>query len=122
MPAPKTIKWRDAAAQLAALIPRVRLDPAVLRWAEKRSTREIWHVAFSGGPDSLGLLLLVWAHWPERRGRLRALHFDHRLRGAQSRKDAAFCRRVCTALRVKLICGTWNAGRALRPRPAVSEA
>src|SRR4051794_7503090 len=111
MPARKTIKWRDAAAQLAAAIARERLDPAVLRWAEERSIREIWCVAFSGGPDSLALLLLLWAHWPERRGRLRALHFDHRLRGAESRADAAFCRRVCAALRVKFVTASWK-----RPR------
>src|SRR6185312_6911905 len=64
-------------------------------------------VAFSGGADSLALLLLLWAHWPGRRRRLRALHFDHRLRGKSSRADAAFCARVCRALGVPLTAGAW---------------
>src|ERR1044072_8894937 len=73
------INWPAAATALAAAIPRERLDPAGLRWAEDRSWREGWAVACSGGPDSLALLLLLWAHWPARRRALRALHFDHRL-------------------------------------------
>jgi tRNA(Ile)-lysidine synthase len=62
-------------------------------------------------------LLLVWAHWPERRRTLRAVHFNHRLRGAEARGDAAFCRRVCAALRVKFVLGTWS-----RAHAAASEA
>lgn len=68
-------------------------------------------MAFSGGADSLALLLLVWAHWPERRRALRALHFDHRLRGGESRADAAFCRRVCRGLGVTLATGAWKAAQ-----------
>ena len=100
-----------AASQLARALPRARLHPRVLQWAEKTSPRAIWCVAFSGGADSLALLLLLWAHWPERRGRLRALHFNHRLRGAASRADAAFCRRVCASLGVELIEGAWKEAR-----------
>jgi tRNA(Ile)-lysidine synthase len=74
-------------------------------------------VAFSGGSDSLGLLLLLWAHWPRRRRRLRALHFDHRLRGAASRADAVFCGRVCRALGVAFTAGAWE-----RPGASPSEA
>lgn len=64
-------------------------------------------MGFSGGPDSLALLLLLWSHWPERRRRLVALHFDHQLRGAESHADAEFCRRVCAALRVRFVSGRW---------------
>jgi tRNA(Ile)-lysidine synthase len=95
-------------ARLAAALPLERLHPAVRAWAKKSSPRAIWAVAFSGGADSLALLLLLWAHWPLRRDRLRALHFDHRLRGAASRGDAAFCRNVCAALGVTLMEGTWR--------------
>lgn len=98
--------------KLAVLVPRARLHPAVLAWADENAARrEHWAVAFSGGADSLALLLLLWAHWPERRARLRALHFDHRLRGAESRADAMFCGKVCVALGVKLIAGEWSAAR-----------
>lgn len=74
-------------------------------------------MAFSGGADSLALLLLLWVHWPERRARLQALHFNHRLRGRAADADAAFCRKVCAALNVKFVAGMWRAA----PREA-SEA
>lgn len=99
---------REAAAKLAAIFPRERLDAAVTAWAEAAPRRGIWGVGFSGGADSLALLLLLWAHWPGRRSRLRVLHFDHRLRGAQSRADARFCRNVCAQLGVDYREGAWT--------------
>lgn len=98
----------EAASRLAALIPRMRLDPAVLAWAEACPRRTRWGVAFSGGADSLALLLLLVAHWPERRRALRVLHFDHQLRGAESRADAAFCRRTCRQLGVAFVSENWK--------------
>jgi tRNA(Ile)-lysidine synthase len=74
-------------------------------------------VAFSGGADSLALLLLLRAHWPERRARLVALHFDHRLRGRASTADARFCERVCAELGIKFVVGEWT-----RARKGASEA
>lgn len=103
--------WPEIAARLAARFPRERLDPAVLAWMEPAPRRSRWGVAFSGGADSLALLLLLWAHWPERRRQLRALHFNHRLRGAASRADAEFCRQVSRALGIELVGGVWRAAR-----------
>jgi len=100
------VDWKRAAESIAAALPRASLQPAAFAWA-RHGARERWGVAFSGGPDSLALLLLLWAHWPERRARLVALHFDHRLRGAASRADAGFCRKVCAALGVEFIAGRW---------------
>lgn len=100
-------QWQAAADRLAALIPRSRLDPAVLAWAEAASPRARWGVGFSGGADSLALLLLVWVHWPRRRASLRALHFDHGLRGAESRADARFCAGVAAGLGLTLITEKW---------------
>jgi tRNA(Ile)-lysidine synthase len=108
-----------AAATLATLLPRERLDPAVLAWVERSSPRLNWAIGFSGGADSLALLLLLWAHWPERRARLRALHFDHRLRGAESRADAVFCRQVCAALRIAFKRASW---RGASPDASEAEA
>jgi tRNA(Ile)-lysidine synthase len=72
-------------------------------------------VAFSGGADSLALLLLLWAHWPGRRRRLLALHFNHKLRGRAAEADEKFCRSVCAALGIDYCAGEWiEAGRALR--------
>ena len=76
--------------------------------AIRRGPRQSWFVAFSGGADSLCLLLLLWAHWPERRGALQVLHFNHRLRGRAATIDEAFCRRVCRALGVKWRVGRWR--------------
>jgi tRNA(Ile)-lysidine synthase len=100
--------WTQAAGRAAAILPRERLHPAVVEWAGGRPRAEGWAVALSGGADSVALLLLLWAHWPERRTRLTALHFDHRLRGSESAADAAFCRRLCAALGVTLVSGRWT--------------
>jgi tRNA(Ile)-lysidine synthase len=113
----RAIDWRQCAAELGAAIPRERLHPAVLAWAEKSSPRTPWAVAFSGGADSLALLLLVWAHWPTRRARFIALHFNHRMRGRESDADEKFCAQVCAALGAKFRRGAWS--RAPR---AASEA
>lgn len=114
----RVIDWPEAAARLAAAVPRERLHPRVVAWAEREENRaRPWAVAFSGGADSLSVLLLVWMHWPEQRRRLRGLHFDHRLRGRASAGDARFCAEVCAGLRVQLHGGVWDE----RPR-RVSEA
>jgi tRNA(Ile)-lysidine synthase len=121
--------WRTRAGQVGAVLPFGRLHPAVSGWAVKRRKAEVWGVAFSGGADSLALLLLLWAHWPERRTHLVALHFNHRLRGRESTRDEQFCRRVCAGLGIRLRVGQWRrVGRGLSPtvgrkaRPTISEA
>ena len=99
------------AGRVGELLPPARLHPAVLHWVDKKSGRDAWTVAFSGGADSLALLLLLWAHWPKRREKLLALHFNHRLRGRESAADEKFCRRVCAALGVRLRVGRWRGAR-----------
>ena len=111
------IDWPAVATRLGQLIPRERLHPEVLIWANGRPARERWAVALSGGADSTALLLLLWAHWPEKRQRLLVLHFDHRLRGKASRDDALFCQSVCSGLGVVFVGGHWS-----RPPKAPSEA
>ena len=104
----RAVDWKLCAAELGAALPRERLHPAVLAWAGQSSVRSPWAVAFSGGADSLALLLLIWAHWPARRARLVALHFNHRLRGRESDGDERFCAEVCAGLGVKLVRGAWT--------------
>lgn len=103
----REVRWPEAAAKLAAALPIGRLHPAVLARAMAATGRKEWGVAFSGGADSVALLLLLWAHWPKRRARLRVLHFNHRLRGRESDADEKFCARVCRALGVKFVHGAW---------------
>jgi tRNA(Ile)-lysidine synthase len=105
------VDWATVARRLAAMFPRERLHPAVQAWSEVSPRRAVWAVAFSGGADSLALLLLVWAHWPERRRHLRALHFNHLLRGRASDGDEKFCSVVCAALGVRLVSGDWGEAR-----------
>ncbi len=106
------VDWPRAAETLARELSADRLNPAVLAWARQRPAREKWGVAFSGGADSLALLLLLWTHFHRRRRYLVALHFDHRLRGRESRADAVFCRRVCQALGVKFAEASWGGAQS----------
>lgn len=100
--------WNVTAERLAAAVPSRRLHPAVVAWIEGRPQRERIAVALSGGADSVALVLLLWAHFPERRGRLLAVHFDHRLRGRASADDARFCGALCRGLGVPLVVGRWE--------------
>lgn len=105
------VNWPRAAEKLAALVPRSRLHPAVLAWAAAAGEGSgRWVVALSGGADSVALLLLLWAHWPEKRAGLLALHFDHRLRGRASAGDARFCAALCRGLGVECVVGRRGAG------------
>ncbi len=110
-------RWTRRAERLAGVLTKSRLHPAVTDRADKDRTRGPWVVAFSGGADSLALLLLLWAHWPERRQRLHAVHFNHRLRGAAAERDEEFCRKVCRALAIPL-----QVGRRRPNQAAASEA
>ena len=96
---------------MGELLPRERLHPAVLAQANRARRAARWCVAFSGGADSLALLLLVWVHWAGRRDRLVALHFNHRLRGRAADADAAFCRRVARGLGIRIVIGVWRGRR-----------
>lgn len=90
------------------MISKVRLHPAVLAWAEKSPSNERWCVGVSGGADSLALLMLLWAHWPERRSKVAVLHFNHRLRGVSANADERFCREVAESLGLSYHAGTWK--------------
>lgn len=100
---------------VAGLLTRGRLHPTAVVHADRAQTEapsQPWCIAFSGGADSLALLILVLAHWPGMRSSLVALHFNHRLRGEASDADERFCREVCAALGVSLRVGQWENARA----------
>lgn len=52
---------------------------------------ELIHVGFSGGADSTALLLLLIRHGVQ----VRAVHFEHGIRGQASIEDAVWCRKFC---------------------------
>jgi tRNA(Ile)-lysidine synthase len=99
------------------VLPVERLHPGAVAAIRARPPDETVAIACSGGADSVALLLLLWAHLPERRGRWLVLHFDHRLRGAASAADARFVRTAAWALGERCEVGTWDP-----PAGKVSEA
>jgi tRNA(Ile)-lysidine synthase len=101
----------------AAEVTHTALHPAAMSRALREHMRESrggkkpprWAVAFSGGADSLALLLILWAEGPGRWGRdFVALHFNHCLRGREADADEAFCREVCAALGVTCVTARWR--------------
>lgn len=93
--------------RLAESIPLGRLHPTVVERACRSKPAERWAIALSGGADSLALVLLLWAHFPERRERMVVLHFNHRLRGRAAAADARFCARACASLGLRFRSGEW---------------
>ena len=81
----------------AARLPRLPAPPADLVGPLA--------VGLSGGADSVLVLCALWADEAVR-PRLRAWHFDHRVRGAASAADAAFCAALCAGLGVPFTAGT----------------
>ena len=66
-------------------------------------------IAFSGGPDSSALLLACIALRDRRGLDITAAHFNHRLRGAGSDRDAAHAMAVCRRFGVECLAGTGDA-------------
>ena len=50
---------------------------------------------FSGGADSLCLLLVLWELKPLLKCSIKAVHVNHCLRGTEALRDQEFCRAVC---------------------------
>lgn len=60
------------------------------------------HASFSGGADSLALLLSLREAAGQGAFSLSAVHFEHGLRGRESLDDAEFCRALCERIGVPL--------------------
>jgi len=99
------INWKKIAASVGGKISIGRLHPRVLAWIEKHAKEnEPWAAAVSGGSDSAALLLLLWAHFPQKRKSLTVLHFDHATR-PESAADAEEVKAVAKQLGVIFISG-----------------
>jgi tRNA(Ile)-lysidine synthase len=86
-----------AKSDLVGEIARV-LERAGLR--HKKSSSIV--LALSGGPDSVALFYALRELAPRFGYRLAAAHLNHRLRGAESDRDEAFVRDLCSTLGVEL--------------------
>jgi tRNA(Ile)-lysidine synthase len=125
MPSRKRIYWPAVATAFSTLIPHRQLHPMVnARVSKKGAKSGRWAVAFSGGADSLALLLILWAGAPGRWKRdFVAMHFNHRLRGRASDGDEKFCRQVCQALGITLSVGRWKkSDQPTHRRPSEADA
>jgi tRNA(Ile)-lysidine synthase len=109
--------WPAIAAAFSRSISHDALHPTAMLRAFAEYRRETqrggkpsrWILAFSGGADSLALLLIFWAEGPGRWERdFVVLHFNHRLRGKAADADEKFCRDVCAALGVTFVAGAWK--------------
>ena len=117
----RNLDWPAVATAFTARISHGALHPGAMEAAwedaqleERKGVRgpQRWALAFSGGADSLALLLIFWAEGPGRWERdFVALHFNHRLRGRESDADEKFCAQVCAALGVKFVAGRWTIAR-----------
>ncbi len=116
MSKPATPSWTKLATLVGGTLPLAQLHLKVRGWLELNARGgEPWAVAVSGGADSVGLLLLLWKHFPEQRKKLLVLHFDHATR-PDSAGDARFVEKLAKDLGAKFVTG-----RRAAPGPA-SEA
>jgi len=71
-------------------------------------------VGISGGADSVALLAVLNRLRPQYELTLTAAHFNHRTRAAESDRDEAFVRALCTSLGIALVCGSLREGAGSR--------
>ncbi len=90
------------------MLPQVKLERRVAVFIESHGLFERGMkvcVCFSGGMDSGVLLHLLKQLQKEFGIRLCACHFQHGIRGAEAKRDEAFCRSVCKSMEIPLFCG-----------------
>lgn len=115
------MNWSKAAEDLFEIAGDEWLSPLLKDRIESVSNL---YVACSGGSDSV-FLALFFSQWRRRMGKsLRALHFNHRLRGGESDRDEAFCADLCAGLGIELESGRWeeNRGESSPKRASEDEA
>jgi tRNA(Ile)-lysidine synthase len=96
----KSAAKSDLVGKIARALERAGLGRAKV---STDSAGELILVALSGGPDSVALLHALRELEPGFGYRLAAAHLNHRLRGAESDRDEAFVRQLCSTLRVELL-------------------
>jgi len=102
------MNWMRKAQQLCERLPRECLEPQTLHWLQNTGAEEPWCIGCSGGVDSVALLLLLAGHFPDHKCHIRALHFNHRMRGKASDDDEKWVGDLVAQLGVAGFFGQWN--------------
>lgn len=89
-------------------ISQKNLEQKVLVFIRERGLVEegdTIYVALSGGPDSVCLFHILTSLKDKLKINLKALHFNHKMRGADSEKDAKFVKKLCETHDIELFIG-----------------
>ncbi len=105
-------EWEERGRGLAARFPLDRLDTGAVARLRASPPGALWGIACSGGADSVCLAILLHAHFPGRRADMRILHFNHRLRGVESDRDAASVEALARRLGLRCEVGAWESAPA----------
>jgi len=76
------------------------------RLKERIEASENVYIACSGGADSV--FLALYFTLLRQRGPMTVLHFNHKLRGAESNADERFVEELCSSLDVVFVSGCWD--------------
>jgi len=96
----RPLNWHAFSEQMGRDFTRERVHTEVLDWIESDGKNRPWSIACSGGADSVCTVLLLYALFPSRRGRMHVLHFNHRLRSEASDNDASFVKDLAGSLEI----------------------
>ncbi len=101
------MNWPGYAQALAEKIYRDRLHPRVIDYLNETPSGAMG-LSCSGGIDSLSALLLIYGHFPSRRDDMSVLHFNHLLRGEDSRGDEQFVADAAAQLGLPFLHDSWD--------------
>lgn len=98
-------RWAERFGAFAREFKEQCLDPEALAFLRSLPLHQPVLAACSGGADSLFLVLALRACLPGAAGRLRVVHFNHRVRGQAAEADAAFVAELADELDLPYACG-----------------
>ena len=101
-PASKTQTIQERALELLKLSPIAKWHAENVNLLRTNQDSEIF-IACSGGADSVFVLLLIFAAFPEARCRMSVIHFNHSLRGDESDGDQNFVKNLTIELKLNFI-------------------
>lgn len=79
------------------------------------------YAAVSGGIDSMCMLHLLYSVGEKYGITVKALHYNHKLRGEESDLDESFVRRTCEEWGIELICGSGDVNKYAAERKMSTE-